>query len=144
VMDRPPRNPAEGILHGRLASIFATFVTQFLGTAVLFYVAYYVLGEPLAEARAMAFVQATLQELVIVWNCRSERHNAFKVGFLNNKFLLAAVLVSVASTIAIPYFGLFGTAPLTLLDYAMVAPISLVGFLILPEVFYGRKILRWT
>jgi len=144
VMGRPPRNPAEGILHGRLASILATFVTQFLGTAVLFYVAYYVLGEPLAEARAMAFVQATLQELVIVWNCRSEKHNAFKVGFFNNKFLLIAVLVSVASTLLIPYFGLFGTAPLTLLDYAMVAPISLVGFLVLPEVFYGRKILRWT
>ena len=144
VMQRPPRNPTEGILHGRLASILMTFVTQFVGTAVLFYVAYYVLGEPLAEARAMAFVQATLQELVIVWNCRSEKHNAFKVGFTSNKFLLIAVLVSAGLTIMIPYFGLFGTAPLTLLDYAMVAPISLVGFLILPEVFYGRKILRWS
>jgi len=144
VMERPPRDPTQGILHGRLASILATLVTQFFGTAVLFYVAYYVLGEPLEEARALAFVQATLQELVIVWNCRSEKHNAFKVGFTNNKFLLVAEIVSVASTLLIPYLGLFGTAPLTLLDYAMVAPISLVGFLILPEVFYGRKIWRWT
>jgi len=144
VMDRPPRDPKQGILYGRLASILATFVTQFLGTGLLFYVAYYVLGEPLEEARAMAFVQATLQELVIVWNCRSDKHNAFKVGFTNNKFLLVAEIASVASTLLIPYFGLFGTSPLTLVDYAMVAPISLVGFLILPEVFYGRKIWRWT
>ncbi|MEM4643490.1 MAG: cation transporting ATPase C-terminal domain-containing protein, partial [Candidatus Bathyarchaeia archaeon] len=94
VMKRPPRDPKEGILHGRLASILATMVTQFLGTAVLFYIAYYIWGEPLAEARTLAFVQATLQELVVVWNCRSETRNAFRVGFTSNKFLLISVLVS--------------------------------------------------
>jgi len=144
VMERPPLDPKQGILYGRIASILATFVTQFLGTAVLFYLAYYVFGEPLEEARTLAFVQATLQELVIVWNCRSEKHNAFKVGFLSNKFLLLAVLVSVAATIVIPYIGLFGTVPMTIFDWALVIPISLSGFLIMPEIFYGRKILRWT
>jgi len=142
-MKRPPRNPDEGILYGRIASILATFVTQVLGTAALFYIAFYIWGRPLEEARAMAFVQATLQELVIVWNCRSERDNAFKVGFTSNKFLLIAVIVSALGTILIPYTGLFGTAPLDLADWAMVIPISLSGFLILPEVFYGRKIWRW-
>jgi Ca2+-transporting ATPase len=144
VMKRPPRNPNEGILHGRIASILATFVTQFLGTGVLFYVAHYVWGRPLGEAQAMAFVQATLQELVIVWNCRSEKHNAFKVGFTSNKFLLIAVVFSAFLTVLIPYTGLFGTTPLELSDWAIVLPFSLAGFLILPEVFYGRKIWRWT
>ncbi len=144
IMKRPPRNPDEGILHGRLASILATFVTQVLGTAVLFYVAFYVWGRPLEEARAMAFVQATLQELIIVWNCRSERDNAFKVGFTSNKFLLLAVIVSALLTIVIPYTNLFGTAPLSLADWAVVIPISLSGFLLVPEVFYGRKIWRWS
>ncbi len=143
VMERQPRNPNEGILHGRLASILATFVTQFLGTAVLFYIAFYVFNEPLEEARSLAFVQATLQELIIVWNCRSEKHNAFRVGFTSNKFLLFAVLISALGTILVPYVGLFDTAPLSLMDWAMIIPISLSGFLILPEVFYGRKILRW-
>jgi len=143
VMKRPPRNPREGILHGKLAAILATLVTQFVGTAVLFYVAYYIWGEPLEEARTLAFVQATLQELVIVWNCRSETKNAFKVGFTNNKYLLIAVIFSAALTFIIPYIGLFETAPLTLQDWALVIPFSLSGFLILPEVFYNRKILRW-
>jgi Ca2+-transporting ATPase len=143
LMKRSPRNPNEGILHGRIASILATFVTQALGTGVLFYVAYYVWGRPLGEAQAMAFVQATLQELIIVWNCRSEKHNAFKVGFTSNKFLLIAVVFSALLTVLIPYTGLFGTAPLGLLDWAMVLPISFSAFLILPEVFYGRKIWRW-
>jgi len=144
IMKRSPRNPNEGILHGRIASILATFVTQFIGTGVLFYVAYYIWGRPLGEAQAMAFVQATLQELVIVWNCRSEKHNAFKVGFTSNKFLLVAVVFSALLTVIVPYAGLFGTAPLNLLDWAIVLPFSLSGFLILPEVFYGRKIGRWT
>ncbi len=143
LMERSPRNPNEGILHGRIASILATFVTQFIGTGVLFYVARYVWGRPLGEAQAMAFVQATLQELIIVWNCRSEKHNAFKVGFTSNKFLLIAVVFSALLTVLIPYTGLFGTRPLGLLDWATVLPFSLAGFLILPEVFYGRKIWRW-
>ncbi len=143
LMERSPRNPNEGILHGRFASILVTFITQCLGTGVLFYVAYYVWGRPLGEAQAMAFVQATMQELIIVWNCRSEKHNAFKVGFTSNKFLLIAVVFSALLTVLIPYTGLFGTAPLNLLDWAMVLPISLSGFLILPEIFYGRKIWRW-
>ena len=150
VMDRPPRDPREGILHGRLASILASFFTQFLGTTVLFYIAYYIWGEPLAEARTLAFMQATMRELVVVWNCRSDRRNAFRVGFTNNKYLLLAVVFSAAITIVVPYtgvlfgFSLFDTYPLTLQDWAMVAPFALSGFLILPEVFYNRKILRWS
>jgi Ca2+-transporting ATPase len=144
IMKRPPRNPDEGILHGRAASILATFFTQFVGTGILFYVARYVWGRPLAEAQAMAFVQATLQELTMVWNCRSEKRNAFKVGFTSNRFLLAAVAASALLTVLIPYTGLFGTAPLRPSDWAIVLPFSLAGFLILPEVFYGRKVWRWT
>ncbi len=152
IMKRSPRDPNEGILHGRVASILATFVTQFVGTGVLFFVARYVWGRPLGEAQAMAFVQATLQELIIVWNCRSEKHNAFKVGFTSNKFLLVAVVFSGLLTVLVPYTGLltgastglFGTVPLEALDWAIVLPFSLAGFLILPEVFYGRKVWRWT
>jgi Ca2+-transporting ATPase len=143
LMSRPPRDPREGILHGRIASILATFVTQFLGTGVLFAVAYFVWGRSLAEAQTMAFVQATMQELLIVWNCRSETKNAFRVGFTSNKFLLLAVVVSGILTVIVPYTGLLGTAPLDLMDWLLVLPISLSGLLILPEVFYGRKIGRW-
>jgi len=143
VMKRPPRDPKEGVLHGRIAAILATFVTQFLGTGLVFYLAYYVWGRPLGEAQAMAFVQATLQELVIVWNCRSEKRGAFKVGFTSNKFLLGAVVLSALLTVLIPYTGLFGTMPLNLTDWLIILPFSLSGFLILPEIFYGRKIWKW-
>ena len=144
VMKRPSRNPNESILYGRFASILASFVTQFLGTAVLFYVAYYIMKEPLDEARTMAFIQATFQELVVVFNCRSEKHNAFKAGFTTNKFLFWSVVVSGILTGILPYMRVFGMAPLAITDWLLVLPISLSGLLILPEVFYGRKVWKWT
>ena len=155
VMQRPPRNPNEGVLHGRLASIIATFTFQFLLTGGIFYWQFYLTGahllpEPmmsqqLAYARTMAFMRATLQELFVVWNCRSERRNAFRISFLSNKFLVVAVIGSALLTLAIPYIGLFGTVPITNpSDWAIVIVASLSGLLILPEIFYGRKIWRWT
>jgi Ca2+-transporting ATPase len=147
LMDKPPRNPNEGILHGRFASILMSFITQFLGTGVLFFFIFYVEGggamEALPRARTMAFVQATLRELMVVWNCRSERKNAFRVGFTSNKWLLVAVVVSGIVTMMVPYMGLFGTVPLALNDWLIVVPLSLSGLLILPEIFYDRKIWRW-
>lgn len=149
VMMRPPRNPNEGVLHGRFASILATFIAQFALTGGLFYWQYYLTPGPLTAAklsyaRTMAFMRATLQELLVVWNCRSERRNAFRVGFLSNKFLLVAVIASAALTMLVPYMGLFDTVPIAdTFDWTIVIVASLSGLLILPEIFYGRKILRW-
>jgi len=90
----------------------------------------------------MAFMQACIFELVVVWNCRSERHNAFKVGFFSNKFLLFAVITSFLLTISlcyIPIFQLmFSTVPLGPFDWIWVFAISNLGFIVLPEVFMNR------
>jgi Ca2+-transporting ATPase len=149
LMEKPPRDPKEGILHGRFASILMSFITQFLGTGVVFFIMFYVVGDGVVgshdfyRARTMAFMQATLRELMVVWNCRSERKNAFRVGFTSNKWLLFAVVASALVTVIVPFTGLFGTVPLTLEDWAIVVPLSLSGLLILPEIFYNRKIWRW-
>ena len=149
VMQRPPRNPKEGVLYGRIASIVATFTVQFLLTGGLFYWQYYMLPGgltelKLAQARTMAFTRATLQELFVVWNCRSEKRNAFRVGFKSNKFLLIAVIGSAILTIIVPFFGLFGTVPLDdPLEWVLVVVAAMSGLLIMPEVFYGRKVFKW-
>ncbi|MEM2050066.1 MAG: cation-translocating P-type ATPase [Thermoproteota archaeon] len=152
VMKRPPRNPNEGVLHGRLASIIVTFILQFTLTGGLFYWQYYLLPGPLtqvklAQARTMAFVRATLQELFVVWNCRSEKRSLWRMGRenFNNKFLIASVIVSAIATILVPFFGLMGTVWLDdPLEWTIAIVASLSGLFILPEVFYGRKIWRWT
>ena len=42
VMERPPRKPEEGILHGMLAFIIATFLLQAAGSFLVFALEYYV------------------------------------------------------------------------------------------------------
>jgi Ca2+-transporting ATPase len=152
VMKRPPRNPNEGVLHGRLASIIVTFILQFILTGGLFYWQYYLLPGPLteeklAQARTMAFVRATLQELFVVWNCRSERRSVWRMGreAFTNKFLLISVIVSAIATILVPFFGILGTVWLDdPMEWAIAMAASLSGLFILPEVFYGRKIWKWS
>ncbi len=147
IMKRPPRNPKEGILHGRLASIIVTFILQFALTGGLFFWQYYVLHETLEQARTMAFIRATLQELFVVWNCRSDRRSVWRMGreAFNNKFLVVAVVVSAVATILVPFFGLMGTVWLgDPMEWAIAIAASLSGLFILPEVFYGRKIWKWT
>jgi Ca2+-transporting ATPase len=166
VMKRPPRRPEEGILHGMSAFIVASFILQSIGTILVFCLEYYVWpshpwGWPngpiieanrilsLNEARTVAFVQATMFELFVVWNCRSEKRSVWRMGrdAFKNKFFVIAEVVSIVSTLGITYIpvtaSMFHLVPLTLPDLAYVIGVASWGFLVLPEVFMGRKIWKW-
>jgi Ca2+-transporting ATPase len=142
VMQRPPRSPKEGILHGTLVFILASTLVQLTVEIFAFWWGFSVHGS-LDKARTMVFIVACFFELAVIWNCRSESRNAFRVGFLNNKALLAAVGISVLSTFAVIYVPalqfLFQTAILDLTDWAVVAILSLSGFLLVPEVLFRKK-----
>lgn len=142
VMDKPPRSPKEGILHGNLVFILASTFVQLTVEILAFWWGFGVQGS-LEKARTLVFAVACFYELVVIWNCRSERRHAFEVGFLNNKALLAAVSISVLSTLAVIYVPalqfLFQTVILDLADFAVVAVLSLAGFLLVPELLFKRK-----
>lgn len=142
VMKRPPRSPKEGILHGTLVFILASSFVQLTVEISAFWWGFSVHGS-LDKARTMVFIVACFYELVVIWNCRSESRNAFRVGFLNNKALLAAVGISTLSTFAVIYVPalqfLFQTAMLDLTDWAIAAILSLSGFLLIPEVLFRKK-----
>jgi Ca2+-transporting ATPase len=166
VMDRPPRKPGEGILHGMGRFILASFILQATGSILVFCLEYYVwpahpwnfpggvdeVARALTyhEATTTAFVQAALFELFVVWNCRSEKRSVWKMGkdALKNKFFVIADLASVALTIGITYlpitqqlFHLVGLAPTDLLYVVAVAS---WGLFLLPETLMGRKLWRWS
>jgi len=167
VMKRRPRKSGEGILHGMGAFIIVSFILQSAGSILLFALNYYIFpthpwGWPngpfvdvnrmlsLDEARTTAFVQATLFELFVVWNCRSEKRSVWRMGrgAFKNKWFVIAEIVSIGTTLAIPYIpitaSMFHLVPLTLLDLAQVILVaSWALFFVLPETLMDRKIWRW-
>ncbi len=146
VMQRPSRSPKEGILHGMLVFIFASSLIQLVAETGTFWWGFKIQGS-VEKARTMVFLVACFYELIVVWNCRSESHNAFKVGFLTNKSLLIAVIVSVFSTLAVIYLPplrfMFQIVTLDLLDWTIVIFFASWGFFVIPEVFMKREISRW-
>ena len=142
VMQRSPRSPKEGILHGMLRFILAASLIQLVAEIGAFWWGFSVVGS-VEKARTMVFMVACFYELVVVWNCRSESRNAFKVGFLTNKPLFIAVIISVFSTLAVIYVPtlqfMFQTVTLDLLDWGIVVFFASWGFFVLPEVFMKRK-----
>jgi len=166
VMERKPRKPDEGILHGMGAFIIASFILQSIGTISVFVIEYYLFpshpwGWPngpidevarqltLNEARTTAFVQAAFFELFVVWNCRSEKRSVWRMGrdSLKNKFFVIAEIISIAATLGIcyvpPIASMFGLVPLTATDLFYVLAVASWGLLVLPELFMNRKVWRW-
>jgi Ca2+-transporting ATPase len=156
VMERKPRKPDEGILHGMGAFILASFILQATGTILVFCLEYYVwpahgfmTKETLMEARTTAFVQAAMFELFVVWNCRSETRSVWRMGrdSFKNKFFVIAEVISIVATLGITYIPvtakMFGLSPLSLTDLVYVIGIASWGLFVLPEVFMRRKIWKW-
>ena len=141
VMQKQPRSPKEGIMHGMVFFILASTLIQLIAEIGAFWWGYGIVGS-VEKARTMVFLVACFFELIVVWNCRSERRNAFRVGFLTNRSLLIAVIVSVFSTLAVIYIpplpAMFQTVPLDLFEWALVLSLSCLGFLVVPEIFVQR------
>jgi Ca2+-transporting ATPase len=142
VMERKPRSPKEGIFHGMLLFVIASFIVQTIGTLSSFLISYIIWGDPLNRARTLAFIQLTFFELIVIWNCRSERNCFLKVKPWSNKYLLISVLTCMVMGAVLPYIEiartLFNLEPLTSKDWALTLGFSSLGFLVLPEVFMRR------
>jgi len=155
VMSRPPRNPSEGILHGMISFILVSFIMQIIGSVTIFFYAtnqYVFSGTPIPEivltkARTYVFLQSVLYELFVVWNCRSERHSLWRARIFNNRYLILSVSMAFLATASLlyvpPFQEAFQVTPLSPLDWLPVIVAACPGLLVLPEVFYGRKIWRW-
>jgi len=166
VMDRPPRNPNEGILHGMGRFIVLSFVLQSIGTVLVFCLEYYVWPSEVwmlpggvvdevarelvyREATTTAFLQAALFELFVVWNCRSEKRSVWRMGkdAFKNKTFVAVTIFSIILTIAIVYIPLtqqlFHLYPLSLRDLAITAAVASWGLFVFPEFTMNKPFWKW-
>ncbi len=140
VMKRKPRNPQAGILEGIIKFMLVTFVLMSIGTITTFYLgAFVVVGSSVAKGRTMAFLQASLFELLFVLNCRSEEKNVFSMGIrglLSNKYLIISIIISGLVTAILPYLEVtriaFGLSQLTIYEWLIVLGFASLGLFIPP------------
>lgn len=150
IMERPPRDPKAGIFHGMSVFMLVSFICQSVGSSICFAYGWFVLGS-YEKAITMTFMQAALFELFVVWNCRSETHSVWRLGRsgLRNKFFVLGTVACIILTVSLPYIPVIGpafhTVQLSINEWAIVLFVASWGlWIVLPELWMGRKVLRWT
>jgi len=137
IMARPPRPPAEGIFSRSVNGLLGV-ISLYLTVILIPLFAYYYYWNPwgladpeqvLTRAQTMVFVTLIMAEQVNAFNCRSDRHSLFTVGFFTNRLLLVAVTLSTSMLVAVIYWpplaALFHTNPLRWQDWVVAAGLSL-------------------
>src|SRR3989442_6032915 len=121
IMDRPPRNPKEGVLSRDILFLIVV-VSGILtvGTLGVFFLELRE-GADATRARTVAFTTIVFFELFLVFAMRSPRQTIWQIGLFTNTKLILAVLASMALQVAVistPFLhAVFETEPLMLLDW---------------------------
>ena len=131
IMERPPRHPKESIFaHG--LGVHIIWVGLLMGAASLFTQAWS-LKTGHAHWQTMVFTVLCLSQMGHVIAIRSERESIFTQGFLSNKPLVGAFLLTFAlqmATIYVPQLNpVFKTEPLTLNELLFTLVLSSVVFI---------------
>lgn len=151
IMSRPPRPRDEGIFTQSVIILIGV-ITVYLASALTLLYSYYLYANPgdlldpdaiAVRARTMMFLTMMLAMLINAFNCRSDSHSLFTVGFLANRYLVVSVVLGLVMAVAVvqwpPLALLFHTVPLTLMDWLYVA---LVSILLIPVVELAKWVLR--
>jgi Ca2+-transporting ATPase len=138
VMQRPPRPRSETVFaHGIWQHI--VWAGLLIGAVSLAACAWAI--EYRAHPQTMAFTVLTFAQLVHVLAIRSETESLWRIGLLSNRFMLAAVVASIALHLAIVYVPalqtVFGTEALSQRALAVAIGLSLL-------VFFGVELEKWA
>ncbi|MCL6595457.1 MAG: cation-translocating P-type ATPase [Firmicutes bacterium] len=133
-MRRPPRPPRESIFARRLGARIAGRGTVIAVVTLAVFLAGLRTGHGLAYARTLAFAALTMQQLVYVFECRTESGSPWRRPLSANPWVPLAVLSSLALfalTLYVPALRpLFATVPLRAPGWLAVAAASLAPALL--------------
>jgi P-type Ca2+ transporter type 2C len=145
VMERPPRDPASGVLSRRFlgaVSFYGGLITAASLAAFAWGFGLWGDGGGLgaggadneARARTLAFATLAFAQLAHVVDARSSRALLFSRRLLANRWAVRAVVFTAALQLAALYLpglsGVLDTVPLGLADWAVVVPLALAPLLV--------------
>ncbi len=103
------------------------------------------IGKSEVETHCLVFITLCMMEFFAAFVFRSDRLSIFQVGFLKNKWLILAVLVSFGMTLPLLYIPflqeVFHTYALPWSDWVIII-LSSVTILVVLEI--GKLIIRWV
>ncbi|MFX1319698.1 MAG: calcium-translocating P-type ATPase, SERCA-type [Promethearchaeota archaeon] len=146
VMKRGPCDPEEGVITRRVwiliwvVGITIAFATLGIYTLSMQNLIRLGLSPEVAVLRAgtLALTVLVMTQMVHALNSRSGNLSLFQVGFFKNRYLLAAIGISIILHLLIVYFPplqvVFRTVPLTLQDWVLVFLLSALVFIVV-EIF---------
>jgi Ca2+-transporting ATPase len=147
IMKQPARSPKEPVINRDMAvGIGVVGIVDMIAILALFYLAIQRYPGHLEAAQTMAFVALCTSELIRAFAARSEYHSIFSIGFLSNRWMLAAVagsFVLVLAVVYVPFLApFFDAVPLTGDDWLLMLPFffaSPVAMELLKIYFRRRK-----
>ncbi|MFQ6107867.1 MAG: cation-translocating P-type ATPase [Thermoplasmata archaeon] len=148
IMERKPRDPEERPINREMFYlIIGVGFIMLIGTLGIFYVERR-LGSSIAEARTIAFTTLVMFQLFFVFSVRSPRLPLYRVGFLTNKKLILAVLVSLLLQLIVVYVPqlhpVFETTSLGLLHWVAILLVSSSVLLIIESYKAFRSRMLYT
>ncbi|WP_303901374.1 calcium-translocating P-type ATPase, PMCA-type [Thiohalomonas denitrificans] len=143
-MARPPRDPESSILSARRLGNLASYgITMAIGT--LGVLAWGLSARETTHALTLTFTTFVLFQVFNAFNARAEQISAFGRDFFANRYLWMAlfgvVLLQVIAVHWAPAREIFGTVPLTLIDWGIATGVA-SSVLLLEET--RKLILRWV
>jgi Ca2+-transporting ATPase len=153
LMKYPPRDPNEGILtrfwRFIIFAALVDFISDFIPFLWAFSTTWMATGDyelAATTARTIAFTSIVFFEFLLAYQCRSETHHIFSLGWkgwTENKMLFISIGVSVAMQMAILYIPalnpIFKVVPLTAFQLFVCFLGSLTAFLIIPGKLIPRR-----
>jgi Ca2+-transporting ATPase len=153
IMKYPPRDPKEDILRRFwrfiIFAALVDFVSDFIPFLYTYATTFAATGDlelATATARTVAFTSIVFFEFLLSYQCRSETHHIFALGWEGvtaNKMLFVSVMVGLAlqfMIVYIPFFNeVFHVVPLTGFQLLLCFLGSLTAFLILPGKLIPRR-----
>lgn len=133
VMKKPPRDLSEGILHKK-RWVYMMVEGSIMGIAAFTLFLYAIENFSYPVAQTMTFAAVSISQLVHAFNNRSTRRSLFQLGIFTNKFLVAAVSISMLLQFIIiqSYWGnlVFKTVQLGFVQWILIISVSLLPFFV--------------
>ncbi|MDN3688376.1 cation-translocating P-type ATPase [Cyclobacterium jeungdonense] len=98
-LNSPPIHPKENIINREILPFL--FLNTFLMTGMSLFAFQYYLPESMEKARTVVFIVLAFSQLFNVFNMRSIKGSAFKVGLFSNKWVNYALVISIVIQVLI-------------------------------------------